>query len=142
MPKQSVISFEDFFQQELSCEVLVQSLYDLNHLEFDLYCSLLLLEEMGEKADVTTLMEKAERKDRTMVNRSLSSLLQKNLCRREKTSKLGQRGYWYIYKPTPLTELKSRLLDKLNDWHKHAIDEISHIEANFDKKLAKEIQKN
>lgn len=135
MPKQSVISFEDFFQQDLTCEVLVQSLYDLNHLEFDLYCNLLILDELGEQADVTRLMEKANRKDRTMVNRSLSSLLEKSLCKREKTSQLGQRGYWYIYKPTPLTELKKSLLTKLTDWHSQAIDNIKGIEVQFAKKL-------
>lgn len=140
MPKQSVISFEDFFQQDLTCEVLVQSLYDLNHLEFDLYCNLLIIEELDETADVTNLMERANRKDRTMVNRSLSSLLQKGLCKREKTSQLGQRGYWYIYKPTPLTELKKNLLSKLTVWHEEAIQNIKGIEVQFANKLETKIK--
>lgn len=127
MPKQIVTSFTEFFQQELNCEVLVQSLYDLNHLEFTLYCSLL---QLGE-ADVTVLMEKAERKDRTMVNRALTSLLEKGLCIRDKRSQPGQRGYWYIYSATPLIVLKKKLLKKLEKWYDHTTKSIMGIEERF-----------
>ncbi|OLS21458.1 MAG: hypothetical protein HeimC2_33500 [Candidatus Heimdallarchaeota archaeon LC_2] len=128
MPKQIVTSFNEFFQQELNCEVLVQSLYDLNHLEFSLYCSLL---QLG-KADVTILMEKAGRKDRTMVNRALTSLLDKDLCMRDKKSQPGQRGYWYIYSATPLIILKKKLLRKLEKWYDYTTDAIMGIEERFD----------
>ena len=128
MPKQIVTSFNEFFQQELTCEVLVQSLYDLNHLEFTLYCSLLQLNE----ADVTVLMEKAERKDRTMVNRALTSLMAKDLCNRDKKSQPGQRGYWYIYSATPLIILKKKLLKKLEKWYDHTTESILGIEERFE----------
>ena len=54
-------------------------------------------------------------RDRSNVNRSLSTLLENGLARRERRL-LDSGGYVYQYTATPLPEAKELLHDALDDW--------------------------
>ena len=134
MTRQALATFTEFFSNNPSCEQIVQALYDLNQLEFEIYCVLLHFEQNSLPSNVDTLMVKVKRDDRTMINRALLTLLELDLCQRTKISEKGKRGYRYNYGPTPLTELKARLLENINTWYDFVIDEINHIEDRFKEK--------
>lgn len=63
---------------------------------------------------VAELAEKLER-DRSNVNRSLTTLLEKGLAERRRRL-LDPGGYVYQYTATPLPEAKEMLHDALDEW--------------------------
>ena len=71
-----------------------------------------LLENPG--STVEELAEVLER-DRSNVNRSLTTLLEKGLARRERRL-LDPGGYVYQYTATPLPEAKELLHEALDEW--------------------------
>jgi len=79
-----------------------------------------LLERPG--STVEELADALER-DRSNVNRSLSTLLETGLASRERRL-LDPGGYVYQYTATPLPEAKQRLHDALDTWTGHVHDEI------------------
>lgn len=131
MSKQVIATFRDFFSENPNCEQILMALYDLNQLEFEIYCTLVQFEIENQSANVDTLMFYVKRDDRTMINRALLRLLELDLCTRNKVSQKGRRGYSYSYKPTSLSELKDRLLKKITSWYDHAIGEVNEIETRF-----------
>ena len=80
MPKQTLIETNNFFNQKNNCPVIVQTIYNLNDLEFQLFCTLQFLKE----SEVNVLMKEVSRVDRTLINRALNNLVDKALCFREK----------------------------------------------------------
>jgi predicted transcriptional regulator len=62
-------------------------------------------------------------RDRSNVNRSLSTLLERGLANRERRL-LDPGGYVYQYTATPLPEAKEMLHDALDQWAERVHDEI------------------
>ncbi|MFB6123795.1 MAG: helix-turn-helix domain-containing protein [Haloferacaceae archaeon] len=95
---------EPSFQHVLSCVFGIQ-----NH-ESRTY--LVLLDNPG-----STVAELAERldRDRSNVNRSLATLLEKGLAERERRL-LDPGGYVYQYTATPLPEAKELMHETLDAW--------------------------
>jgi len=81
---------------------------------------LALLERPG--STVEELAEDLER-DRSNVNRSLSTLLDNGLAKRERRL-LDPGGYVYQYTATPLPAAKEMLHDALDEWAKQVHGEI------------------
>jgi len=81
---------------------------------------LALLERPG--STVEELAEDLDR-DRSNVNRSLSTLLENGLATRERRL-LDPGGYVYQYTATPLPEAKEMLHDALDQWASRVHDEI------------------
>ena len=92
------------FQQVLGC------VFGIQKHESETY--LLLLEHPG--STVAELAERADR-DRSNVNRSLSTLMDKGLADRNRRL-LDPGGYVYQYTATELPEAKSRLHSALDAW--------------------------
>ncbi len=73
---------------------------------------LVLLDEPGTSVvELATTLDR----DRSNVNRSLSTLLEKGLAERRRRL-LDSGGYVYEYTATPLPEAKEMLHDALNEW--------------------------
>jgi predicted transcriptional regulator len=81
---------------------------------------LALLERPG--STVEELAEDLDR-DRSNVNRSLSTLLDNGLAKRERRL-LDPGGYVYQYTATPLPEAKEMLHDALDEWAEQVHEEI------------------
>jgi predicted transcriptional regulator len=92
------------FQQILTCVFGVQ--------QHESRTYLVLLDHPG--STVAELAETLER-DRSNVNRSLTTLLEKGLVERERRL-LDPGGYVYQYTATPLPEAKAMLHGALDDW--------------------------
>lgn len=84
---------------------------------------LALLDRPG--STVEELAEDLER-DRSNVNRSLSTLLEKGLAKRERRL-LDPGGYVYQYTATPLPEAKDLLHEALDEWSGRVHEEIDRF---------------
>lgn len=92
------------FQHVLSCVFGIQDHESRTYLA--------LLDNPG--STVSELGEQLER-DRSNVNRSLTTLLEKGLAERERRL-LDPGGYVYQYTATPLPEAKELLHESLDEW--------------------------
>ena len=92
------------FQQVLACVFGIQ--------DHESRTYLVLLDNPG--STVAELADTLER-DRSNVNRSLTTLLGKGLAKRERRL-LDPGGYVYQYTATPLPEAKELLHDALDEW--------------------------
>ena len=92
------------FQQVLACVFGIQ--------DHESRTYLVLLDNPG--STVAELADALER-DRSNVNRSLTTLLGKGLAERERRL-LDPGGYVYQYTATPLPEAKELLHDALDEW--------------------------
>jgi predicted transcriptional regulator len=95
---------EPSFQHVMACVFGIQ--------EHESRTYLVLLDNPG--STVEELADELER-DRSNVNRSLTTLLDKGLARRERRL-LDPGGYVYQYTATPLPEAKELLHDALDEW--------------------------
>jgi predicted transcriptional regulator len=92
------------FQHVLACVFGIQDHESRTYLT--------LLDNPG--STVAELAEELER-DRSNVNRSLTTLLEKGLAERERRL-LDPGGYVYQYTATPLPDAKALLHDALDEW--------------------------
>jgi predicted transcriptional regulator len=95
---------EPSFEHVLSCVFGVQ--------DHESRTYLVLLQNPG--STVAELADALDR-DRSNVNRSLSTLLEKGLAERQRRL-LDPGGYVYQYTATPLPEAKQMLHDALDEW--------------------------
>jgi predicted transcriptional regulator len=112
---ESLVGVDDpSFQHVLSCVFGIQSHESRTYLT--------LLDNPG--STVAELAEVLDR-DRSNVNRSLTTLLEKGLAERERRL-LDPGGYVYQYTATPLPEAKELMHETLDEWVEQvhgAIDE-------------------
>ena len=128
---------------ELNCEKLVKSVYKLNELEFETYCTIL----MHGKSTVTEIKDlincKSQyvenNKDRTMISRALKQLHIKQLVNRESETENLKRGYYHVYTAKTLDEITHELNDYIDEWYERAKSEISDINDHFNSKKEKEL---
>ncbi|RMG30626.1 MAG: hypothetical protein D6732_15925 [Methanobacteriota archaeon] len=121
-----LLPVSEFVAERKECKEIVQGLFGLNQLEFEVFCSLNLL----RRADIQTIMNHVGRKDRTRVNRSLNRLLELDLITRKK-ERSDEGTLRYYYYPIDLQTLQSRLEHLLENWYAHAIEEIRSIPNHF-----------
>jgi predicted transcriptional regulator len=110
------------FQHVLAC------VFGVHHHESRTYVALL----NNPGSTVAELAETLDR-DRSNVNRSLTTLLEKGLADRQRRL-LDPGGYVYQYNATPLPEAKEMLHDALDEWSVRvhdSIDEFALDEAEF-----------
>jgi predicted transcriptional regulator len=110
------------FQHVLAC------VFGVHHHESRTY--LALLNNPG--STVAELAEKLDR-DRSNVNRSLTTLLEKGLADRQRRL-LDPGGYVYQYNATPLPEAKELLHGALDEWAEtvhESIDEFGLEQAEY-----------
>ena len=128
---------------QMNCEKLVKSVYKLNELEFETYCTILMFgpqpvidirEHLNSKPQYTS-----SPKDRTMISRALKQLYEKNLVTRRSETKVNVRGYYHIYTAKSLEEITLELNNFIDEWYEKAKTEISSISNQFDSKREREL---
>ena len=128
---------------EMNCEKLVKSVYKLNDLEFETYCTILIHGSSTVSQIKDLLNNKSQyannNKDRTMISRALKQLYLKELVfRRSETENLS-RGYYHVYTAKSLNDISLELNDYIDEWYEKAKLEISVINEQFDNKKKKEL---
>ena len=102
---ENLVAAEDpSFEQVLSCVFGIQDHESRTYLA--------LLDNPG--STVAELAESLDR-DRSNVNRSLTTLIEKSLAARQRRL-LDSGGYVYQYTATPLSEAKEMLHEALDEW--------------------------
>jgi predicted transcriptional regulator len=107
------------FREVLAC------VFDVQEHEARAYVA--LLEHPG--STVAELAEELDR-DRSNVNRSLTTLLELGLANRERRL-LDPGGYVYQYTATPLSETKAMLHEALDEWTASVHDRIEEFPDAF-----------
>jgi predicted transcriptional regulator len=107
------------FREVLACVFDVQ--------EHEARAYLALLEHPG--STVAELAEELDR-DRSNVNRSLTTLLELGLASRERRL-LDPGGYVYQYTATPLAEAQAMLHEALEEWTEQVHDRIDEFPDEF-----------
>ncbi len=89
----------------------------------------LLLHEYQKRNEPLTVSEIANivGKSRSTIERSLMKLLNAGLVER-KIALSRSGGYTYVYYPKPINEVKARLLEKLEEHYKKAVEILSNLE--------------
>ena len=130
---------------QMNCEKLVKSVYKLNDLEFETYCTILMYgaqpvvdirEHLNSKPQYAS-----NPKDRTMISRSLKQLHEKHLVIRKSETKVNVRGYYHVYSAKSLDEITEELNSYIDEWYERAKTEIASITDHFDTKKEKELSK-
>ena len=128
---------------ELNCEKLVKSVYNLNELEFETYCTILMygsqtVSEIRDHLNNKTQFN-TNPKDRTMVSRALKQLYLKGLVQRRSETKNLLRGYYHIYNAKTLQEISNEVNSYIDEWYGKAKTELASIVDNFNSKREKEL---
>ena len=110
------------FNDNINCDNVIQCIYELNKLDIKVYKT---LQQTGEiRADE---LAKKLKKDRSNVYRSLQKLTCCRLCIKEqKNIKVG--GYYHIYRPSKITNIKKELEEQINNWHKKMKSTLEELE--------------
>jgi len=111
--------------KDLCCKDIMQSVFELNNLDFEVFKKLRELKE--SKIDV---IARSLNKDRSMIYRSLQKLISCKLCEK-KTKNIRTGGYYHLYVCTNLESVRKEIEKCIDNWH------IS-IKNNLDK-LEKEL---
>ncbi len=117
-----VRGLEELFEVEPTFKHILKCVLKLTPSEIEVYLSLHKNPHLGvdELADIIG-------KDRSGVYRSLQSLMDKGLVRREYRI-LKHGGYKYLYTPVSLEELKEKLKVELEDW----FNKLNEVVEEFD----------
>lgn len=125
------LTINEFITENPHCEQIIQCIYGLNYLEFQLFCSLLTY---GDN-DVQELMKLVDREDRTKVNRGLKKLVEVNLITREKSTEKQKQGYRYIYSARKLVDIQDELKHRIDAWYSSISKELVDLEGKFHQRL-------
>ena len=143
MTKNVITDLFSYQIDELNCEKLVKSVYNLNDLEFETYCTIL----MHGAQTVTEIRDHLNNKsqfvsspkDRTMVSRALKQLYLKGLVFRRSETKDLLRGYYHVYIAKNLQEISSEVNKHIDEWYDKAKTELASIVDNFNAKKEREL---
>jgi len=109
--------------QELrSCQDVVSSVFGMGSLEMKIYR--MLVKDGGMRAD--TVGQRID-KDRSTAYRALEKLVASGLCVKEKHH-LEEGGYYHMYDPMPLGEVKERARKCIEMWYKGAISRLDELD--------------
>ncbi len=113
------------FVRELgsSRDYILACLFDLSPLDIDVYNY--LDSRKNREGEVAEIARRIGR-DRSAVQRSLQKLVSLDLCQRVKVSGRG-RGYKYVYKLYPNSEIKRRMIDMVEYWRNELLKAIEEV---------------
>lgn len=108
-----------FACKKISMDDLVKCSFELTKTSYQLMLFLL------KKHKYLTINEIADelKLDRTTIQKSMSVLLEKNIVQKKQLN-LDKGGYVYIYVIDGKDDIKKRMIDILEKWHKDAVAEI------------------
>jgi predicted transcriptional regulator len=98
--------------ENISCKDVLQCVFELNKLDFNIYK---ILKIVGEtRADA---LAKKMKKERSTVYRSLQKLTSCGLCKK-KTKTIGSGGYYHIYSSNDPKKVKKDMESCIDRWYK------------------------
>ncbi len=132
-------SIETLLKNPNDMEAMIKSFFNLSHMEYILLMSLYQLHE----TDVDTIMEHTGKAwFRNKVTTGLNTLLKKDLCSRETIKGEGKKfKFKYIYRPKPMEQLKTEIIQKLQQWVNTVIEQMQTFEDHVLQVDTKEYQK-
>ena len=111
--------------ENINCKDVLQCVYDLNKLDFQIYKT---LKDIGEsRADNLAIKMK---KERSTIYRSLQKLSSCGLCTK-KTKTIDSGGYYHIYSCKDITKIRKEMETCIDTWYKHMKETLK----NFEKEL-------
>jgi predicted transcriptional regulator len=123
----------EYFEKDLSLEELIQFLYGLNYLEFEIFELLIIHKNLDSEA----LQGMLKRKDRVSINKTLRKFSQFGIIERKKNSLEGKPGYHYIYSVPNLTDLKNIILERYNNFHNATTEKLNLFDKHYELKFKK-----
>ena len=97
--------------KNICCKDILQSLFQLNNLDFEVYNKLRDMRE--SRADV---LAKIMNKERSTIYRSLQKLTSCKLCIK-KTRTIDTGGYYHIYSCNELIKIKDEIDNCIDKWY-------------------------
>lgn len=109
----------------LCCQDIIQSVFELNNLDFEVFKKLRELKQ--SKVDVIArIMDK----DRSMIYRSLQKLMLCKLCEK-KTENIRTGGYYHIYVCTDLKSVRDEIEKCIDNWYKSIKNNLDNLEKEL-----------
>lgn len=108
--------------KNICCDDIIKGLFNLNNLDIKVYKKLKQTSEI--RADE---LAKKLNLERSTIYRSLQRLTSCGLCKKE-TKTIAKGGYYHTYQCDDLKNIKERLDDCIEQWHK----KMKKIIKNFD----------
>lgn len=121
----------DIFDRDLSLEELIQLLYGLNYLEFEIFELIVF----HKQVDSESLQHILKRKDRVGINKTLKKLTEMGVVQREKNSVEGKPGYHYVYTLPELPELREVIKNRYMKWHDQTMLTLEALDTYYNQKF-------
>ena len=109
----------------MSCNDIIQCIFDLNHHDVAVFNTLL------KKGDlrVQTLAQQLN-KDRSTIYRSLQKLTKCSICEK-KTHHLPKGGYYHTYCCAELEHVRKEMNICINQWYETMQETLTHLETDL-----------
>ncbi|MFB6151123.1 MAG: helix-turn-helix domain-containing protein [Haloarculaceae archaeon] len=120
-------SINQYLQQDLACEGLLECFHGLKSLDREIF------RVLATESDPMTVDEIADRVDRerSTAYRGVQRLLQSGLIRKEQVN-YDQGGYYHVYRQADADAVADEMQRSLNDWYA----EMGQLIAEFREKYA------
>lgn len=112
--------------QNICCNDVIQSIFDLNELDIKIYK---LLQEKKEVRPQS--LTKKLKKERSTVYRSLQKLSYAGLCTKE-TRTIDSGGYYYVYISKKPTDIQENLEKCVDEWYKKMKNTIKELKKELE----------
>lgn len=120
----------------LSLENIMCCIFDIKPLDVAVYLTLL----KNGPSKVSTIAELLNR-DRSTIQRSMQNLIRAGLVRRKQVN-LRKGGYFYRYEAVPFSEVRSRILETIEEWRNEVRRWIEAIDRGELERYIEEYIKN
>ena len=115
--------------QEICCNDIIQCIFDLNHLDIEIYKELQKTKEVRPQT-----LTKQLKKERSTIYRSLQKLTCAGLCTK-KTKTIDSGGYYYIYICKNPKEIQDNMENCIDEWYKKMKKTIKELKKRSGKNL-------
>jgi len=107
--------------KKISCDDIIQCIFDLNKLDIDVYNELKKIKESRAQ-----ILAKKLNRERSTVYRSLQKLTYSKICTK-KTNKIASGGHYYSYVINDTKEIKQNLEKCVEEWYKKMKNTIKEL---------------
>ncbi|CCQ32833.1 transcriptional regulator TrmB protein [Halorhabdus tiamatea SARL4B] len=120
-------SINEYLQQDMECEGLLECIHGLKELDREVFVTL------TGRAEPMTIDEIAEAVDRerSTAYRAVQRLLQSGFIQKEQVN-YDQGGYYHVYHPTDPDQIADQMQRTLNDWYAKMGQLIGEFREKYD----------
>ena len=108
-----------FACQDIEFKDLLRCSFQLSKTEYNVFMFLLIKDKYYTTSEIATIIKL----DRTTVQKSIKELADKNLVIRTQEN-LKKGGYVFYYRINNKSDIKKRMQDIVEEWHKEVVKEI------------------